>query len=96
MAEPAADFQIVPNAAAERFEARIEGWLCRCEYRLVDGAMHLLHTEVAPALEGRGIAARLVRAALDHARAQGLMVLPRCSYVRVYMQRRPDTQSLLA
>ncbi len=87
---------IVHNEAQMRFEVRIEGWLNRCDYRVVDGVMHLVHTEVAPALEGRGIAARLVRAALDHAAAQGLKVLPRCSYVRVYMQRHPDTQTLLA
>ena len=87
---------IVHNAAAQRFEVRIDGWLCRCDYRQVDGVMQLVHTEVAPALEGRGIAARLVQAALDHAQAQGLKVQPRCSYVRVYMQRHPNTRSLLA
>lgn len=90
------NFPISHNEPAQRFEARIDGWLCRCDYRLVDGVMHLVHTEVAPALEGRGIAARLVAAALDHARARQLKVLPRCSYVRVYMQRHPETQSLLA
>jgi predicted GNAT family acetyltransferase len=87
---------IVHNPSAERFEVRIDGWLCRCDYRLVDGVMHLVHTEVAPALEGRGIAARLVQAALDHARMHGLKVQPRCSYVRVYMQRHPASLSLLA
>lgn len=87
---------VVHDAAAERFELRIEGWACRCDYRLVDGVMHLIHTEVPPALEGRGIAARLVQAALDHAQTRGLKVLPRCSYVRAYMRRHPGTQSLLA
>jgi hypothetical protein len=87
---------IVHNAAQSRFEVRIEGWLCRCDYRLADGVMLLVHTEVAPALEGRGIAARLVKAALDHARASGLKVQPRCSYVRVYLQRHPDERDLLA
>lgn len=86
---------IIHNEAAQRFEVRIDGWLCRCDYRMVDGVMQLVHTEVAPALEGRGIAARLVQAALDHAQAHGLKVQPRCSYVRVYMQRHPNTQSLL-
>lgn len=87
---------VVHDPVAERFEVRIEGWPCRCDYRRVDGVMHLVHTEVPPALEGRGIAARLVRAALDHALANGLKVLPRCSYVRAYMRRHPETQHLLA
>lgn len=87
---------IVHDPAAERFEVRINGWPCRCDYRLVDGVMHLIHTEVPPLLEGRGIAARLVRAAFDHAQASDLKVLPRCSYVRAYVRRHPQTQSLLA
>jgi len=97
MSEPStANFEIVHNVRATRFEARVEGWLCRCDYLLEDGVMQLLHTEVAPAVEGRGIAGRLVQAALDHARAHQLKVKPRCSYVRAYMQRHPQTQSLLA
>jgi hypothetical protein len=93
---PRPEFAVIHNAAAARFEARIEGWLCRCDYLLDDGVMHLVHTEVAPALEGQGIAARLVQAALDHAQAHGLKVRPRCSYVRAYMQRHPYTQALRA
>jgi uncharacterized protein len=89
------EFAVHHNASAARFEARIDGWLCRCDYLLDDGVMHLVHTEVAPALEGQGIAARLVQVALDHARAHGLKVRPRCSYVRTYMQRHPHTQDLL-
>jgi hypothetical protein len=90
------DYTIEHNTAAGRFEARIDGWLCHCDYRLIDGVLHLVHTEVAPALEGRGIAAALVRAALAWAQQQGLTVLPRCSYVRAYMQRHPETNALRA
>lgn len=80
----------------QRFEVRVQGWLCRADYRLDGGVMHLVHTEVAPALKGQGIAARLVRAALDHAQANGLKVNPVCSYVRAYMRRHPESQHLLA
>ncbi len=84
------------NADEQRFEARVQGWLCRCDYRMHDGVMHLVHTEVPPLLEGRGIAAQLVKAALDHAQAQGLKIKPRCSYVSVYLRRHPERLSLLA
>ncbi|EHR72649.1 putative acetyltransferase [Burkholderiales bacterium JOSHI_001] len=79
-----------------RFACRVEGQLCRADYHLIDGVMWLTHTEVPPALEGRGIAAQLVKAALEHARAQGLRVKPACSYVRVYLKRHPEYQDLLA
>ena len=87
---------VTHNQSASRFEARIEGWLCRCDYYLSDGVMQIVHTEVAPALENRGIAAQLVRAALQYAQSQCFKVRPRCSYVRAYMQRHPDTLTLLA
>jgi predicted GNAT family acetyltransferase len=84
------------DEARGRFQAHVGGHLCVCDYRLRDGVMHITHTEVAPELEGRGIAAELVRAALAHAAAHGLKVRPLCSYVRSYMQRHPETQALLA
>ena len=79
-----------------RFQARVEGHLCVADYRLDGDRMQMLHTEVHPALQGQGIAALLVQAALDHARAHGLKVVPLCSYVRAHMRRHPATQDLLA
>lgn len=89
------EIEIVHDAAASRFEARVEGHHCEAAYELIDGVMWLTHTGVPAALGGRGIAARLVAAALAHARAQGLKVYPACSYVRSYMRRHPQTQDLL-
>ena len=42
--------------------------------------MAIVHTEVPPAVAGRGIAGELVRSALEFARAQGWKVRPLCSY----------------
>ena len=79
-----------------RFEATVEGHRCRADYRLVDGVMLLTHTEVAPAIEGRGIAGELIQAALDHAQASGLKVRPQCSYARHYLQQHPESAALKA
>ena len=62
------------DAAASAFVARVEGGLAECAYRLQGDVMNIVHTEVPPASEGRGIAAALVQAALAYARAQGLRV----------------------
>jgi len=87
---------ITHNAAASRFETIVDGHLCVADYQLDDGVMTMTHTLVPPALEGRGIAAALVAAALAHARTAGLRVRPACSYVARYMQRHRDTLDLLA
>lgn len=87
---------VVHNEAAGRFEAVVDGLLSVCEYRLQGGQLLLTHTEVPPALAGRGIAAALVAANLDWARARGLRVRPLCSYVATYMRRHPETRDLLA
>ena len=84
------------NEAASRFEATVEGLLCRADYRLHGDTMRVFHTEVPRALEGRGIAAELVRAAFDHAAQHGLKVDPVCSYVRVWARRHPEVEGLLA
>ena len=84
------------NEAASRFEATVEGLLCVASYHRDGDVLRMYHTEVPAALEGRGIAAQLVRAACAHATANGLGIDPRCSYVRAYMQRHPETHALLA
>ncbi len=54
------------------------------------------HTEVFPAHRGKGLAAILVRAALDDARSRGRAVVPQCWYVADFIRDNPDCQDLLA
>jgi predicted GNAT family acetyltransferase len=84
------------DPARGRFQTRLDGFLGVCDYRLEGDVMQMVHTEVDPALEGRGIAAALVEAAFAHARVEGLKVLPLCSYVRAWARRHPETADLLA
>lgn len=48
------------------------------------------HTGVAPALEGRGLARRLVEALVADARANDYNVVPLCPYVNAQRRRHPD------
>jgi predicted GNAT family acetyltransferase len=88
--------EIRHNVTAKRFEATVNKLLCRCDYRMHGNTMMLVHTEVPPLLEGKGFASRLVRAAFDHARENGLDVLPVCSYVAAWARRHPEVETLLA
>ena len=86
----------VTHAPAEsRFLLNVDGFDAVVEYESRDGVMTITHTRVPEAIGGRGIAAHLVRAALDHVRAEGLKVVPACSYVAVFMQRHGEYAGLL-
>jgi uncharacterized protein len=86
----------VNNHQARRFELVVDGQLAICDYRRYGSTLELPHTVVPASLQGHGIAALLVQAALDWARAEGLKVLPSCSYVASYIRRHPREQDLLA
>ena len=87
---------VTHNAGRQRFEATVDGQLCVADYQLRGNVMWMTHTGVPPAVGGRGIAAELVRVALEWAEEKGHTVEPSCSYVEVYMRRHPETQKLLA
>lgn len=61
-----------------------------------DGVMRIDHTGVPPEFSGRGIAAKLVDAAIADARAQGFKIEPVCSYVDAQFRRHPDWADLRA
>ena len=90
------NFKVVHNERASRFEAQLTEGLCRADYRRVGNVLQMVHTEVPAEARGRGAAGHVVAAALDYAEAQGLKVMPLCSYVRGYFQRHPERQGLLA
>ena len=66
------------------------------DYSLRPGEIHLVHTEVDPAHQGKNLAAILLRESLADIRARGMeKVVPVCSYTVRYMEKHPDTQDLL-
>lgn len=61
-----------------------------------DGPMVIDHTGVPPEFEGRGIASKLVNAAIADARNQGFKITPVCSYVVAQFRRHPEWADLRA
>ncbi|MGY1796697.1 GNAT family N-acetyltransferase [Geodermatophilus sp. SYSU D00525] len=53
------------------------------------------HTEIDPDAEGSGLGGKLVRAALDDVRSRGETVVPRCSFVRGWIERHPEYGDLV-
>ena len=83
------------NKAQHRFEMSVGGDTAVAYYNLSPGVITFTHTEVPSALRGQGIASRLMRNVLETARAEGLKVVPRCSFVAAYLNRHPEFNDLL-
>ena len=83
------------NFATERFESQVDDTLAFLLFHRKGTTLSLIHTEVPPALEGRGLAGALARTALDYARSHAMNVKPFCPFVAAYLQRHPEYQELV-
>ena len=86
---------VTNNEAEQRYELRIEGNVALIQYRRTGDTIYYLHTEVPRALEGRGIAGAMARAALDEAAQHNLVVVPLCPFVAGYIRKHPEYQRLV-
>ncbi len=82
--------EIQDNRTAHQFELPVTGGVARLEYRRTPHALVLLHTEVPESARGGGVGGRLVDAALQAARAEGLTVTPLCPFARAHMEAHGD------
>lgn len=83
------------NAAEQRFERETDHGTALLAYRRDGDRLLLTHTEVPEAAEGEGIGGSLVRAAFDHARREGLRVVPVCPFVAAWLERNPDQADIV-
>jgi uncharacterized protein len=88
--------EVRDNANAGQYELAVDGKSAVLAYMRDGGTIRLTHTEVPPELEGRGIGSRIVKHALDKARADGEKVAPWCPFVRAYVDRHPEYRDLVA
>jgi uncharacterized protein len=86
---------IVNNRALHRFELTVDGHLAATYYKISDGVITFIHTEVPPELGGRGIGSQLIKGALDQVRSEGLKVIAQCPFVKAYIDKHPDYADLL-
>ena len=83
-------FQVTNNVAAGRFEVVRGGDVAFAEYRRVPQGLLLPHTVVPEAFAGQGVGSALARTALDYARAEGLKVLPTCTFMAGWISKHPE------
>lgn len=90
------EYNIIHNEEKSRFETVVEGLLSLVDYRKREDVFLVTHTEVPLRLEGRGIAAAMTKVLLNYIRDNGYKVHPICPYTKIYIQRHPEYESIVA
>jgi predicted GNAT family acetyltransferase len=88
-------YNVINNQQRQQFQLSINGEIAFLEYRLHDGAIVLMHTEVPESLGGRGLGTALAAAAFDYAKNHQLKVKVYCPFVKKYLDRHPELNELL-
>ncbi len=78
------------NETEHRFESMTEDAVAHLDFRIEGDRLVIAHTEVPDELEGQGIGGDLVRAAIHYAGEHALTIVPRCPFVRGWLERHPD------
>ena len=58
-------------------------------YERTGDRFDIQHTVVPPDMEGQGVGGKLVQAAVDFAKAEGLELVVTCSFARKWLERHP-------
>ena len=85
------------NPEKHRYEAHIDGELAGiAPYLPSVGLLTFNHTEVDDKFEGQGVGSTLARAALDDVRdSSARRVVPRCPFIKSWIDRHPDYSYLV-
>ncbi len=89
------EIEVIHDSDHHRFVVDLDIDKAVLIYMIKAGLFILLHTEVPPAFEGRGIAGKMAQTALEYARDEGLKVRSYCSYTTRYIDRHPEYLNLL-
>jgi hypothetical protein len=83
------------NQARSRYELEVDRQIVFATYSRDGSTLYIRHVEAPPPLRGTGAAGRLMRAIMETARADGLKVVPFCSYAAFWIRRHREYHDLL-
>ena len=93
---PAPVIEVTNHPERLRYEITVDGERAGLsQYADHRGVRTFVHTEIADRFEGMGLASRLIHDALADVRARGMTIVPRCPFVRSYVERHPEVADLL-
>jgi predicted GNAT family acetyltransferase len=87
--------EVTDDPERARFELAEDGQMAFAAYSRNGTDLVISHVEAPPALRGQGTASRLMEGIVAKARANGLKVIPLCSYAALWFRRHPDQKDML-
>ncbi|EMM85820.1 GNAT family N-acetyltransferase [Leptospira santarosai] len=88
--------KVVHSEQEFKFYISLDGYESYLSYKEEGDIWDLVSTYVPSELRGKGIAADLVRTALNKARSLNKKIIPSCSYVVTFLNRHPDYNDLVS
>ncbi|QGF24896.1 GNAT family N-acetyltransferase [Raineyella fluvialis] len=86
----------VHQVEGNRFEALINDQIVgTLQYTVSGKKMVIEHTETVRDFRGQGIARRLTRLAFDDARTRGMVVDPKCTFAKRFVDLHPEYTDVL-
>ncbi|RWZ59569.1 N-acetyltransferase [Labedella populi] len=91
---PRGETRIVEDVHARRYELWVgDDRVGFSAYRRESGRVTFTHTVVDPAFEGHGYGSAIARAVVADARERGETIVPRCPFIRSWLEKHPDAAS---
>ena len=82
--------ELVKNEKDSQFEMVVDGHKAIIVYKEYPGKIALIHTEVPPVLEGKGVATAIIEKALNYIEQNHLKLIPLCPVVVAYVKRHAE------
>jgi predicted GNAT family acetyltransferase len=83
------------NDAFKEFQMEVDGYTAIIAYKEDHASITLLHTEVPPELEGRGVATAIIEKTLNWVEKNHLRLIPLCPFIITYIKRHPEWKRVL-
>ncbi|TAM94866.1 MAG: N-acetyltransferase [Chitinophagaceae bacterium] len=95
MKEEFQNLELTKNEAAQRFEMNVGNAEAFIVYRQSGNKITLIHTEVAPALEGKGAATAIIEKTLAYIAENNFKLIPLCPLVVSYLKRHSEWKRIV-
>lgn len=90
------DYKLKENIGEKHYYIEVEDKIAKVEYIKTTDKIYLTHTEVPTSLGGKGIGSKLVKLALEKVKEEGLILIPLCPFVAMYIKKHTEWKEIVS